>query len=93
MLVGICQIELYIPAAQSLKDKRGVIKSIKERIANKFNVSIAEINHLDKWQRCSLGIAVIGSEMAAIDRTFNFIDNFLSQDIRVQIIKWEQRVV
>jgi uncharacterized protein len=62
MVVGICRIELHIPESGSLKDKRQVIKGIKDKIRNKFNVSIAEIDNNDLWQRASLGVSVISND-------------------------------
>ena len=93
MRVGICRVDLHIASVQSLKQKRGIVKSIKARLSNKFNISVAEVDHLDKWQRAALGVAVVGSDTAAIDRTFSYIENFISQDFRVQIIGWDKRVV
>ena len=51
MVVGILSLELYIPGASSLKEKRYVLKSIKTKVSNKFKVSIAEVDHNDKWQK------------------------------------------
>ena len=57
--VGILKVALFLPASQSLKEKRMVLKSLKDRARSRFNVSIAEIEHHDKWQRTVL--ALIGS--------------------------------
>ena len=62
MVVGMCRIELHIPESRSLKDKRQVIKGIKDKIRSKFNVSIAEIDNNDLWQRASLGVSVISND-------------------------------
>lgn len=62
MVVGICRIELHIPESRSLKDKRQVIKGIKDKIRNKFNVSIAEIDNNDLWQKASLGVSIISND-------------------------------
>ncbi len=62
MLLGICTINLYFPDSHSLKDKRNIVKSIKLRIRNNFNVSVSEINNYDLWKNTILGIACIGNE-------------------------------
>lgn len=62
MIVGVLRIELVIYEACSLKDKRRVVKGLKDRLAGKFNVSIAEVEALDSRQRAVLGIAVVGNE-------------------------------
>lgn len=62
MIVGVMRIELVIHEARSLKDKRRVVKSVKDRIRAAFNVSVAEVDHHDVYQRCTLGAAVVGNE-------------------------------
>lgn len=72
MVIGLLSVELHIAESQSLKDKRMVLRRVKERL-KKFNVSIAELDHQDLWQRASLGIVTIstgrdhaGRELAAV---------------------------
>jgi uncharacterized protein YlxP (DUF503 family) len=57
MVVGVCSIDLHIPGNDSLKGKRSVVRRIKERVRNTFNVSVAEVEDLDKLQRAGLGIS------------------------------------
>ena len=64
MTVGVLQLELSIPDAMSLKDKRRVVKSLKDRIAHGHNVSIAEVGALDEHRRSILGIAMVGNDAA-----------------------------
>lgn len=59
MVVGFSELELRLPSCSSLKEKRQIIKSIKDRTCSRFNISIAEINHHDLWQRATLGIACV----------------------------------
>jgi uncharacterized protein YlxP (DUF503 family) len=73
MLVGICELELFIASSQSLKEKRWVVKSIKDRVMNRFNVSISEVEHLDKWQMAGLGIATVTNDQKIIQKTFDEI--------------------
>jgi uncharacterized protein len=67
MIVGVLQIELEIPEAQNLKDKRRVVKSLKDRIGNGHNVSVAEVAALDKYQRAILGIAMVANDKAYVE--------------------------
>jgi hypothetical protein len=62
MIVGTLQVRLLIREARSLKDKRQVVKSIKDRLRNGFNVSVAEIAALDNRQLAVLGIAMVSNE-------------------------------
>ena len=74
--IGILSIDFFIPHAQLLKDKRIVIKSIKDRVRKKFNVSIAELDCDDKWQTSTCGISMIGNDQRYID---GCLQNILSQ--------------
>jgi len=62
MVVGVVTWELHLPAAQSLKDKRQVVKSLKDRLHHQFNVSAAETDHQDLWQRAELTVAVVSND-------------------------------
>jgi uncharacterized protein len=62
MVVGVVTWELHLPASQSLKDKRQVLKSLKDRLHNRFNVSAAETDHQDLWQRAELTVCVVSGD-------------------------------
>ena len=62
MPVGLLTLELYIPDAQSLKDKRQVLRSLKDRLRREFNVAVAELDHHDAWQRSVIGIVTLSNE-------------------------------
>ena len=61
MHVGVCTIELHLPGNGSLKGKRSVLKSVIARVGREFNVSIAEVDAQDAWQRAVLGVACVSS--------------------------------
>jgi hypothetical protein len=86
MVIGVGTVDLFIPASRSLKEKRHVIKSVKDRIKNQFNVSVAEVDHQDKWQRATLGIAQVSEKQQYIDETFQKIFNLIDQQVEVQVI-------
>ena len=65
--VGLLTVELHFPAARSLKDKRRILASVKDRV-RKLNVSLAEIDHLDTHQRARLGVVAIASHRDHADR-------------------------
>lgn len=79
MIVGVGQLELFLPYSHSLKEKRQALRKIKERVFNKFKVTVAEVDHLDKWQRAGLGFSLVGNDGKVIEslitQTFNFIDS------------------
>ena len=61
MHIGVCTIELHLPGNDSLKGKRSVLKSMIVRISHDFNVSIAEVDAQNQWQRAVLGLACVSS--------------------------------
>ncbi len=61
MIVGTCTLKLHLPMAQSLKEKRRVVKSLLARVRNEFNVSIAEVDSQDLWQVAVLGVACVST--------------------------------
>lgn len=65
--VGILYVDLFIGESQSLKDKRRVLKKLKDRVRSKFNVSVAELYGHDKWQASTLGVTMIGIDNRYID--------------------------
>ncbi|MGQ9887917.1 MAG: DUF503 domain-containing protein [Aggregatilineales bacterium] len=68
MIVGTCQIELYLPGVSSLKEKRGIVKSLLARLHNTFNVAAAEIDHHDLWQSALIGIAAVSNSTKHTDQ-------------------------
>jgi uncharacterized protein YlxP (DUF503 family) len=62
MHVGVMRLSLEVPGARSLKDKRQVVRSFKERVKSRLSVSIAEVDHHDKLQRATFGVAVVSGD-------------------------------
>ena len=62
MPVGLLTLELHIPDAQSLEDKRQVLRSLKDRLRRQFNVAVAELDHHDAWQRSVVGVVSLSNE-------------------------------
>ena len=67
MPIGVLTLELYIPHAHSLKEKRMVVRSLKERLRARFNVAVAELDHQDLWQRSLLGVVSISGDPKALE--------------------------
>ncbi|HLH77010.1 MAG TPA: DUF503 domain-containing protein [Candidatus Binataceae bacterium] len=77
MVVGVLRLTLFLPDNHSLKGKRQVLRAIKDRVRNKFNVSIAESADHDLWQRAELGICQVGSDRAFVDGALREVVNFI----------------
>jgi uncharacterized protein YlxP (DUF503 family) len=67
MVIGLLTVELHIPYSQSLKDKRMVLRRVKDRL-QKFNVAVAEVEHQDRWQRAGLGVVAISTSAEHVER-------------------------
>jgi uncharacterized protein len=72
MHIGLLTLEILIPQSHSLKEKRFVVRSLKDRL-RKFNVAVAECDHQDLWQRATLGIVSISSDHLILEKTLNSV--------------------
>ncbi len=86
MVVGTLKIELYLPENRSLKGKRKVVKSLVGKVKSKFNVSIAEVDSNDKWQKIELGVSAVGNDRRHIDSSLNHVLGFLESLYLAQIV-------
>ena len=77
MFVGVCTIEVHIPESGSLKTKRQPLRSIKDRIRNTFNVSVAEVDGNDLWQRSTLAVAAVSNDKAHLNQTLDHVVNMV----------------
>jgi uncharacterized protein len=85
MLIGTLRVDLFLPAASSLKEKRFALQSLKTKIRNRFNVSVAEVDFQDKWQRAELGVACVSSDRKVIDGMLNGVLELIEKDERVEV--------
>jgi uncharacterized protein YlxP (DUF503 family) len=77
MIVGSLTVRLLIRDARSLKDKRQVVRSILDRLRHEYNVSIAEVDHLDDYRQVTLGIAMVGWDAKSVRGTLQQITEAL----------------
>jgi uncharacterized protein YlxP (DUF503 family) len=77
MFIGVCTIEIHIPGSGSLKEKRHSLHSLKDRIRNKFNVSVAEVDNNDLWQKASLAVAAVGNDKSYLNKTLDHVLNMV----------------
>ena len=89
MLVALQRFDLRIPGCGSLKEKRHVLKSLTGAIRSKFNVSVAEVDHLDLWQRTTLAVAAAGSEGYHMRKVMQQVERFVEAWGGVEIIEVE----
>jgi hypothetical protein len=77
MIVGVLKLSLVLPENHSLKGKRGVIKRIQARVADKYNISVGECGDQDLWQSAVLGFAVVGSSEPVVQATLQKVVDFV----------------
>lgn len=87
MIIAVLKVDLYLHGASSLKDKRTIIRGIKDRLNNKFNVSLAEVDFQDKWQRTQLGIVQVGSDFKYLEKSMNSIFKILDSNPLAEIVE------
>lgn len=73
MVIGLLTLDLHFPGARSLKDKRQALRSLEARIRNRFNVSIAEVEHQDLWQRARLAVVGVNTDHAHLESTLQSV--------------------
>lgn len=82
MVIGVQTFSLSLPGCRSLKEKRMVVRSVKDRIRNRFNVSVSETGAHDVWTRSEITVALVCSDRARADSVLDKLDRFLEEDGR-----------
>lgn len=93
MVIGVIGWELEVFGAQSLKEKRSVVKSLKDRLHQRFNVSVAETGHHDLWQRAELTACVAATDRRQAEAVIEQADRFVNGDPRARVIRAERSFV
>lgn len=91
MVVGIVRIELHLPASRSLKDKRQVVRSLKDRIRERAQAAVAEVDHQDLWQRAALGVAVVAGDGGQARERLQLVRGLVEQAFEAQLTDWQER--
>ena len=87
MVIGVCTVELHIPDQGSLKGKRQVLLSLKDRVRQKFNVSISELDGHELWQRSVLGVACISNEKRHVNQQMDQVLSMIRRMPSVEVIQ------
>ena len=98
MFIGVARLELFIPASTSLKDKRHVLRAVIDGVHRKFNVSIAEVEYQDLWQRAALGIACTSESIGHCRKVLQEVEKAVGRaavdgaeivDRAIEVVSWE----
>lgn len=90
MVVGCLQVEVHLPLSRSLKDKRSVLKSVRDQLRRRFNVAVAEVNSNETWQRATLGISSVGQDRAYVEGLLRELTEWLRATRLVELIQVEE---
>ena len=93
MIVGILQIQVSVFDAMNLKDKRRAIKSLKDRLSNKYNVSVAEVGYNESVRTSLLGVAMVGNERRFVEGALSGIVDFVRKAPRLSLIDYTLETV
>lgn len=93
MKIGVLRVYFMILDAHSLKEKRMVLRSLKDRLLNTFNVSVAEIGSNDKWQVGELGIAAVGNQARFVSEVMEKVKNYIQANPAVRVIEADIEII
>lgn len=83
MRIGLVTACMSIPEARSLKDKRSVLRSLKDRMMNKMNVSVAEVGRQDEWKFCELAVVTVAAESKVVQSRISDVEKMLRSNPRI----------
>ena len=93
MIVGVAAVEIHIHGSQSLKQKRGVVRSISQRVRNRFNLSVAEVGGWDRWQFAVLGLSAVGSDAVVVRRVLERALEFVEELHLAEVLNTDMEIV
>jgi hypothetical protein len=93
VFVGVVRIELHVPGSASLKHKRAVVRSLKDRIRARVHAAVAEVDHQDLWQRAALGVAVVSGEHGQVSELLQSVRSLVDSAVEAQVLDWEERIL
>lgn len=86
MVIGLLTLDLHFPGARSLKDKRQALRSLEQRVRNRFNVSIAEVEHQDLWQRARLAVVSVNTDHDHLEATLQSVASEAENAREIQLL-------
>lgn len=93
MIVGVCSFELHLPGSRSLKDKRRVVKSLVDRIHQRFRVSVAETDFHDLHQRAEISVAVVTNGEGEMEKLMEEIRSLADREPEAFLSRWDPQIL
>ena len=91
-MIAVLTIELRIEGAHSLKDKRQVVRGLKDRIRERIAAAVAEVDHQDLWQRAALGVAVVAADGGQARELLQSVRGLVERTYEAQLTDWQERL-
>ncbi|UCG92430.1 MAG: DUF503 domain-containing protein [candidate division WOR-3 bacterium] len=91
--IGRCEFDLHIENCRSLKDKRRVVSSLKEKLRNRYNVSVCEYGDLSLWQRTQLGVVMCGNDQTDLDSRMKALLSYLNKIHSVSLLDYSFQII
>jgi uncharacterized protein YlxP (DUF503 family) len=93
MVVGVETVELFIAASQSLKDKRQVLHSLKDRLHGTYNLSVAEVDGQDLWQKSVIGLACVANEARHVNQVLEQALNMIKSIPAIEVVRTRRELL
>ena len=95
MFVLVAEIDIHLPSSGSLKEKRSVVTSIVRNLDQMHGVAASEVDHLEVWQRSSIGVAVVGGEVSHVESVMDGVDRYVWSRPEIEVLEihrswWEE---
>lgn len=93
MVIGICEMEIRIGYANSLKEKRRIVKSILGRVQSKYNVSIAEVDYQDIHKQTQIGLAYVSNDSAQAHRVLENVVSYIENNFDIELLNYHMEMI
>lgn len=85
------RFDLHVPESRSLKSKRAAIRPIVDGLRHRFKVSVAEVDHLDQWQRAAIGVALVAPTAGRLEEVLDVVERFVDAAPDVEVVEADVR--
>jgi uncharacterized protein YlxP (DUF503 family) len=86
LVVGVCTLEFHVPGCSSLKEKRFVLRSLKDRLRQRLNLAVSECGHQDLWQRSRFCLVTVSNDSKVVHSVLSKACNLVEKDRRVELL-------
>jgi uncharacterized protein len=93
MVIGLLTLDVHIPGARSLKDKRRVLRNLEARVRGRFNVSVAEVEHQDLWQRSRLAVVSVNNDADHLVSTLDAVNGEAERSRELMVVASERELL